>query len=198
MSIRHGRWLAAALAVLLVGLVPGVTLGHAELDHAAPADKATVTTPTEVVLTFTELLDPAKSSIKVANADGTIVVEGSQVDAGNPKVMRLALPRSLVAGLYTVRWISASAEDGDLDHGTTTFTVAAAIVSPSASVSPSIANTLEPSVLPSLPASSFVPAPSAPASSVGDALTPIVAAVLVVAAFGLWLLRGRGRGRGVG
>ena len=117
-------------------------LGHAELDTATPADKSTVPPPTEVVLTFTETLDPSKSSIKLADAGGQIVAQGSTVDTGDTKTMRLVTP-NLAAGTYTVRWISASAQDGDLDHGETTFTVTAA-ASPPPSVAPSAESSVEP------------------------------------------------------
>jgi methionine-rich copper-binding protein CopC len=193
---------AVAIAAFLILVAPGAVLGHAELDTATPADKATVPPPTEVVLTFTETLDPSKSSIKLADAGGQIVAEGSTVDTGDTKTMRLVTP-SLAAGTYTVRWISASAQDGDLDHGTTTFTVAAATPSPASPPPPSDAPSVEPSA--SLSASptaapSVAPSPSAPpatpATSTSDAIIPIVVVLVVLAGLGLWLLRGRGRGRG--
>jgi methionine-rich copper-binding protein CopC len=195
---RRAVAIVATAAVLL--LAPGAVLGHAELDTATPADKATVPPPTEVVLTFTETLDPSKSSIKLADAGGQIVAEGSTVDTGNTKTMRLVTP-DLAAGTYTVRWISASAQDGDLDHGTTTFTVTAA-TPPPASASPSaaatdasIAPSPSPTTAPSVAPSPSAP-PAAPATSTSDAIIPIVVVVVVVAGLGLWLLRGRGRGRG--
>ena len=189
-----------ATAVFLTLLAPGAVLGHAELDTATPADKSSVPPPTEVVLTFTETLDPSKSSIKLADAGGQIVAEGSTVDTGDTKSMRLVTP-NLAAGAYTVRWISASAQDGDLDHGTTTFTVIAA--SPPPSVAPSADASVVPSaaVSPSATAApSVAPSPSAPpttpATSTSDAIIPIVVVLVILAGLGIWLLRGRGRGRG--
>lgn len=192
---------AVAAAAFLVLLAPGAVLGHAELDTATPADKSSVPPPTEVVLTFTETLDPSKSSIKLADAGGQIVAQGSTVDTGNTKTMRLVTP-NLAAGAYTVRWISASAQDGDLDHGETTFTVIAA-TPPPPSVAPSANSSVEPSVAvsPSATAApSVAPSPSAPpttpATSTSDAIIPIVVVLVVLAGLGVWLLRGRGRGRG--
>jgi methionine-rich copper-binding protein CopC len=194
---------AVASAALLILLAPGAVLGHAELATATPADKATVAPPTEVVLTFTETLDPSKSSIKLADAGGQIVAEGSTVDTADTKTMRLATP-NLATGTYTVRWISASAQDGDLDHGTTTFTVDAASPPPpstapsaDASVEPSAAGSASPKAAPSVaPSPSPSAPPTTPATSTSDAIIPIVVVVVVVAGLGLWLLRGRGRGRG--
>ena len=199
---RSRRALAAvATAAFLLLLAPGAVLGHAELDTATPADKSSVPPPTEVVLTFTETLDPSKSSIKLADAGGQIVAEGSTVDTGNTKTMRLVTP-NLAAGAYTVRWISASAQDGDLDHGTTTFTVTAA-ASPSPSAAPSADGSVEPSAAESPSATaapSDAPSPSAPpttpATSTSDAIIPIVVVLVVLAGLGVWLLRGRGGGRG--
>jgi methionine-rich copper-binding protein CopC len=198
---RSRRALAAVATAGFLLLVPGAVLGHAELDTATPADKSSVPPPTEVVLTFTETLDPSKSSIKLADAGGQIVAEGSTVDTGNTKTMRLVTP-NLAAGAYTVRWISASAQDGDLDHGTTTFTVTAA-ASPSPSAAPSANASVEPSAAesPSATAAPTVaPSPSAPpttpATPTSDAIIPIVVVLVVLAGLGVWLLRGRGGGRG--
>jgi copper resistance protein C len=199
-SSRIGRAVAAlVLTTLLTALVPATALGHAELDTVTPTDKATVqASPTEIVMTFTEPVDPAKSSIKLVDAGGSVIAEGSAVDTANPKLMRLALTASLAPATYTVRWTTASALDGDLDHGTTTFTVAvSASVAPSQSPSeaaalPSAATTsaAAPSVAPSTAASS---SPSTPASSSSDAVIPVVVALFVLAGLGLWLMRGRSR-----
>ena len=102
---------------------PAVALAHAELATSDPGDTGILpSSPAEVVLTFTEPLDPTRSSIKLVDGGGSIAAQGSTVDRSNPKTMRLALA-ALSIGTYTVRWISASALDGDLDHGTTTFTI---------------------------------------------------------------------------
>ena len=114
--------------------------------------------------------------------------------------MRLALTEGLAPGTYTIRWTSFSTEDNEQARGTTTFTVAAAST-PSPSPTPSVATaapSVAPSVAPSIPpAGSASPSapPTAPAASTGDAVIPIVAALLVLAGLGVWLLRGRTRGR---
>ncbi len=201
MSNHRARGLAAAVSAVgvLIALTPAVVLGHAELATAVPADKASVAPPTEIVMTFTEPVNPAKSSLKLVDAAGTIVAERSAVDATDAHTMRLPVgPQP--PGVYTVRWTTASALDGDLDHGTTTFTITAAAPSASAAASPSENPTAEPATA---SPSSGGPSAAAPSptgtgsgSSAGDAVIPIVAAVVVLAALGVWLARGRSRRAG--
>jgi copper resistance protein C len=201
-SPRTLRFVASiVLSALLAGLATGTVLGHAELATVTPADKSSVTAPpSEIVITYTEPLKPANSSIKLVDTNGKVVVEGGTVDAGDPKTMRLALPADLGIGTYTARWTSASALDGDLDHGTTTFTYAVGPIpgtpGPTGGTSPS--GPPSPSTTSSSVASLPVGSPSAPATtptaSTSDAVIPIVVALIVLAALGLWLLRGRTRG----
>ena len=192
----------AFTGLVLGGLVaPDAILAHAALDTVTPADQSTVAgSPAGIVMTFVENLDPARSSIRVVDAAGTVVAEGGTVPGGNPREMDLALATSLAAGVYTIRWTTFSTEDNEQARGTTTFTVAAAST-PSPSPTPSVATaapSVAPSVAPSIPpAGSASPSapPTAPAASTSDAVIPIVAALLVLAGLGVWLLRGRSRGR---
>ena len=194
--------LLAAAAVIVALAAPAAVLGHAELDTITPANGSTVTSaPAEIVATFTEALDPSKSSIVVLNAAGAQIASGGQVDAADAKKMTLALAQ-LEVGTYEVRWTSASAVDGDLDRGTTGFTYAPA-PSPSATAAAAASATPAASAAatPSPPAaSSAAPSPSGdgqPAStSTSDLLIPIVVAVILVAGLGYWLLRGRSKSGG--
>jgi copper resistance protein C len=195
----RGRSVTLLAAALLALAAPASVLGHAELDTMTPANGSTVTTPpTEIVATFTEALDPAKSSLVVVNGSGAQIATGGAVAPDDTKKMTLALP-SLEPGTYQVRWTSTSALDGDLDRGTTGFTYASAVtpsptpsLAPSATPGPSTAVTPSPSAHPSL-----APSPSGngqPASaSTADLLIPIVVAVILIAGLGYWLLRGRSR-----
>ena len=60
------------MTLLSALLLPGAAAhGHAFLDHASPLVGSTVATPPrELVLWFTEKLEPAFSSIEVLNAQG--------------------------------------------------------------------------------------------------------------------------------
>jgi len=187
----------AALAVML--LAPAAAFAHAELDTVTPADKSTVRSPAEIVMSFTEPLKPANSSIKLVDPSGVVVVQGSTVDANDPKTMRLELPTLLAPATYTVRWTSASALDGDLDHGTTTFTVAAAAsTSPSAGASqagPSVSTAPSSAAVSAAPSPAPSAPPATPATSTSDAVIPVVVVLLALAALALWFMRGRSRGR---
>ncbi len=183
-------------AIALVVLSTAPVLGHAELATANPADKSTVTAPAEIVFTFTEKVVPANSSLKLVNSNGGIVADGSTVDPNDPKTLRLTVSPQ-PPGTYTVRWTTKSAADGDIAHGETTFTIAAA--TPSPSVGPSA--TPIPSAEPATPRPSVVvlspsPSPSAgtgTTTSASDAVIPVTGALIVLAALGAWLLRSRSR-----
>ncbi len=194
-----------ATAAFLSLLVPGAVLGHAELDTVSPADKSTVQGTPPIKMTFTETLDPAKSSITLISSSGAVIDGKSSVPSGGSgKEMDFAVNGELQSETYTIRWTTASAQDGDIARGTTTFTVVAASAPPPSPTSSAQAS-VEPSGAesPSATAASTVaPSPSAspttPASSTSDAVIPIVVVLVVLAGLGLWLLRGRGRARGPG
>jgi methionine-rich copper-binding protein CopC len=187
-----------ALSALLAGLLAGSVLARAELATVAPADKSTVEgPPEEIVMTFTQNLNPLKSSIRVVDAAGNLVVLGGIVSARDPRELYVALPGPLPAGAYEIRWITFSTEDQEQAQGTTTFTVAAApsdapsaaaaSTSPAGSVAASAAQSI------ASPPSASSP-PTSPTTSTSDAVIPIVVALIVLAALGLWFLRGRSRG----
>lgn len=188
--------LVALVAAMASLAAPAVALGHAELDSITPADTSTVATPpSSIVAVFTEQLDPSKSSLTLVDGSGKVVAQGGTVDPNQTLTLNLD-PATIVPGTYTVRWISASDEDGDIARGTTTFTVAAAPPSASLTPAPSEGASSGPSAVPSVPASptpSASATPTTPGSSTTDAVIPIVVALIVLAAIGAWLLRGRGR-----
>jgi methionine-rich copper-binding protein CopC len=200
----HGRrplvaWspIAVAAGVLLALAISVPALAHAELVSSDPPDGAVLAdTPAAIVLTFSEDLDPAKSSFKMSGPSGTV---------GNGKVGSVATQMLLTTGplppgSYTIQWTSMST-DQHLLRGTLTFTVAAATAPPATS-SPVPPASAEPSAAPSIAASAPAPSPApsvAPAASAaandtvqaasGDVILPIVAALVLVAGVGVYLLR---------
>jgi methionine-rich copper-binding protein CopC len=176
----------AALAGLWI--LPGSVRAHAEFESGTPADGATVGTgPIDIVATFSEELAP-KSHMELLDANGAVVARAA-ID-GNQ--MRIGL-EGLQPGTYEIKWTSV-AEDNDVERNTNepwTFSVAETSPS-SSSAAPSSA---EASVPPTLAPSPSLAPSAAPttrtSSSSTDILLPILAAVIVTALLGGWLLRRR-------
>jgi copper resistance protein C len=78
---------------------------HAMLDHASPRVGTTVLkAPREIVLWFTEALEPAFCRIEVRNVDGVRVDAGkARVDRANRTALRVPV-KPLSAGAYNVFW----------------------------------------------------------------------------------------------
>jgi methionine-rich copper-binding protein CopC len=123
--VRVGRRAAvrglAAAGLLLLGAGP---LGaHATGQRYEPAPGAVLrTAPAEVRILFDGDLEPAFSTIAVADASGAAVHAGpARVDPGNRRLLRVPL-RPLGPGTYSVTW-RALAVDGHRTRGRYTFTV---------------------------------------------------------------------------
>ena len=110
-----------ALAALL-WLAPGLAGAHAFLDHASPRVGNTVTpAPKEVVLWFTQQLEPAFSSIEVRNEQGAPATAGKATVGGNRTQLRVPL-KALPPGNYKVIWRVLSV-DTHRTEGNFTFRV---------------------------------------------------------------------------
>jgi methionine-rich copper-binding protein CopC len=193
--VRAAGCVAAVL--LAVFTAPLVALAHAELETASPPDGAVLDSPpTEIVLTFTEALDPVKSHMELIGPDGTQAAAGV-VDSANDKSMRID-PPELAPGAYEIRSTAFAAHDGALKRESLTFTIAAPSPTPTAAPSASATPSQSPSAPPS-PSPSPAPSAGGPTSASGaDVLVPILAALIVVVLLGAMLLRGRSRGGGRG
>ncbi|VWD44643.1 copper resistance protein C [Burkholderia lata] len=121
MNLTRLAAIAATGAILVAA--PVAASAHGKLESAAPATGSTVdTVPDTLRLTFNEDLEPAFSSVKVSDANGNAVTqENAKVDAANPRVMTLAMPK-LAPGAYTVQWAAMTA-DAHRTKGTYTFRV---------------------------------------------------------------------------
>jgi hypothetical protein len=114
------RRLLIFVALLLPPLAPDAVQAHAFLDHASPLVGSTVATaPHEVVLTFTQNLEPAFSTVQVTDSGGARVDTGKAAVSGN--TMRIGL-KSLPPGSYKVHWHALSI-DTHSTEGTFTFHV---------------------------------------------------------------------------
>ncbi len=97
---------------------------HAFLDSAQPRVGSTISAPPpEVLLTFTQGVEPDFSRIEVQDASGTRVDDGAPHTAGGDPA-KFAVPlKKLSAGIYTVIWHVTSV-DTHKTQGKFQFTVA--------------------------------------------------------------------------
>lgn len=123
-------WPRLALAACLLassGVIRGAW-GHAVPVTTEPAANAVLPeAPHEVVIRFSERVDPGASTLEVLDARGQRVDHGgAAVDPADPWRYRLAL-HGLSAGVYTVVWRVLSADDGHITDGAHVFAVGTAI-----------------------------------------------------------------------
>lgn len=187
---------AAAAASLMFTLLPtSIVFADAELASATPGpDDRISDVPTELVATFSEALEPERSSIEVRF--GEMVVARGGNDPAEPTIMRAALP-ALEPGMYEVRWTTYSADDNHLFRGTYDFEV----VTPSTPVPTSTTPaTPRPSAsvtqsTPPTPVPSSTPGPTDPTESTGvgiaDVLVPIVVLAIALGVLASWIRRQR-------
>jgi hypothetical protein len=78
---------------------------HAFLDHADPkVGSITAGSPGEIKLWFTQDIEPAFSSVRVADAQGNEVdKKDTHSDSNNKSLLAVSVPQ-LPAGTYTVTW----------------------------------------------------------------------------------------------
>jgi methionine-rich copper-binding protein CopC len=114
------RILITIATLLVMALAAPAASAHAHLDHASPQAGSTVpTAPHEVLLTFTQNLEAAFSSVEVTDAGGARVDDGKAQISGN--TMRVGL-KALAPGGYNVRWHALSV-DTHTTEGSFTFHV---------------------------------------------------------------------------
>jgi methionine-rich copper-binding protein CopC len=96
------RMLIVIMPLLLAALGATAARAHAFLDHASPLVGSTVATaPREVLLSFTQNLESAFSSVEVTDASGARVDLGKAQISGN--TMQIGV-KPLPPGSYKVRW----------------------------------------------------------------------------------------------
>jgi copper resistance protein C len=103
-------------------LIVAWATAHAFLDHASPPVGSTVRAPPpEVRLWFTQELEPAFSTVAVADAAGKRVDKGDVKVEGDGTVLRVSLP-ALDPGRYKVTWRALSV-DTHVTEGDFTFEI---------------------------------------------------------------------------
>jgi copper resistance protein C len=114
------RKLLVIAALFFVPLDTTAVRAHAFLDHASPLVGSTVASaPHEVVLTFTQNLEPAFSTVEVTDGNGARVDQGKASVSGN--TMRIGL-KAIGSGSYKVNWHALSV-DTHTTQGAFTFRV---------------------------------------------------------------------------
>jgi methionine-rich copper-binding protein CopC len=99
------RTAVVAIAGIMLLASTGNGLAHAHLERAFPAPGGSVdSAPGEVIIDFTEPLEPELSSIEVRDADGGRVDDGAtHVAPGDGKRLSVGL-KPLRPGSYKVLW----------------------------------------------------------------------------------------------
>lgn len=142
--MKHKSFAAVIAAMLMLGIVAtGQVSAHAELDRSNPkADSIVKGSPKLVEIWFTQEITE-DSKIEVVDGAGKSATSAeAKLDLFDPdrKHLTVELLPNLPNGAYTVTWTSVSAEDGDSESDSFTFTiegsgtpVASPVASPSAS-----------------------------------------------------------------
>ena len=110
-----------SLTLLLLGAT--AAFAHAELTRAVPPAGGTVAAaPNEVMVTFSEQLESAFSTVIVRDSGGKQVDKAdAHVDKEDQTIMRVSL-QPLLQGIYTVKWRAVTV-DTHRTEGTYTFRV---------------------------------------------------------------------------
>ncbi len=191
---RSHRYLSASIAtVLSLGLLlfvaAGTAFAHAKVLSATPGIGSTIATaPTTVTVMTAENInpDPKLSNLFVYAPSGDLISQGdAKVSLNNPREMSITIKPS-GDGIYVVRWITVSAEDGDPDQGAFVFTVKAGATGTTASSTGSA-----PATTAGTSTSTPSAATSTQASSSSSVLPAVIAAIVA-------LLVGLGAGFGLG
>ncbi|HEY3247783.1 MAG TPA: copper resistance protein CopC [bacterium] len=112
----------AALLIAGIGVAAPVVAGHGVLEGASPPANASLrTAPRELLLSFSEAVDPTFVSVTVVDRDGRRVSGSARV---SPDGLRMTVAlQPLPTGVYTVRWRVLSAVDGHTTSGFYAFAI---------------------------------------------------------------------------
>ncbi|MEX1254861.1 MAG: copper resistance protein CopC [Dehalococcoidia bacterium] len=152
MAKRNVSLAAGVVAgVVLAMAVVTQALAHADYETSTPADGATVTTaPTQVYATFSADLETTGTNDLNVTNEASEDVDNNDVAIGPANAMTVTLQADLPNGTYTVAWSTTSAEDGEEDEGTFSFTIEAqAVPTTPASGTPDATATVDDTTLPS-------------------------------------------------
>lgn len=112
----------AFTALILTAAAASQALAHAHLKTSSPAENASVVSPGELDLTFTEELNLKFSGVKVTDPDKKEIKLGDAALKDHDKVLAVPISGTLAPGDYTVDWHVLST-DGHKTSGSYMFTV---------------------------------------------------------------------------
>lgn len=117
------------LAALCGLAIAGQALAHASLMSSDPADGAVLdVVPTEIVLRFTEPVDPVDDAIRLLDGTGARVTVAAVDQSLGADTMRVELPE-LADGTYAIGWSAVSADSHPIG-GAYVFSIGAASTNP--------------------------------------------------------------------
>jgi copper transport protein len=126
MNLRRVVLAVAAVVSGVVTLSAGTALAHAELISSSPANQSILaSTPPEILLRFSEGVDPIGDSIRLVDAAGNPVPLGPVDQSLGDDTLRAPVPATIDDGTYVVGWQAVSADSHKI-RGAFTFSVGAA------------------------------------------------------------------------
>jgi methionine-rich copper-binding protein CopC len=99
------------LAILVAGFIGAVAHAHPTLETTDPGQRATVPSPKEIRLTFTEDLIAKFSGLTVKDQGGQLVETASPiVDPNHRRQLIVPITKALPPGTYDVDWHAVSVD----------------------------------------------------------------------------------------
>ncbi|WP_040494588.1 copper resistance CopC/CopD family protein [Ilumatobacter nonamiensis] len=122
--MKTWRRLVAAIVIVVAALSGSVSVSaHADLVQTTPANQAVLDqSPPEIVLTFSEAIDPVEPAVRVVDADGNEIDLGSADQSRGSDTLGLVVDEELADGTYVVAWQALSADSHNI-RGAFTFSV---------------------------------------------------------------------------
>ena len=111
--------IAASLALVCAATD---AFAHAQLEKATPAVGATVSSPSEIRLEFSEGVEPKFTKVSVTGPGGAVPLGAAKTEPSNQAVLIVPISKPLSAGAYKVHWQAVSV-DTHHTQGTFEFTV---------------------------------------------------------------------------
>ncbi|MGA7757349.1 MAG: copper resistance protein CopC [Ilumatobacteraceae bacterium] len=112
-----------AVVIGALGVPAGTVLAHAELVSSTPANQAILgSSPDEILLRFSEGVDPIGQAILLVDGEGDPVPLGPISQAGGADTISADVPGTIADGTYVVGWQAVSADSHKI-RGAFTFSV---------------------------------------------------------------------------